>query len=236
MIDKQQAKEIIDKIVEQVFGVDNPLSLKEFVDKFAFDVKLPQQVKDSTDGSIAWAQSTNPTKFLKQENARTAEHGLEGVGLYATEPIKDLEELLSKWESINYTTTDFMIDSLNVAESDMILESENVFHSLFIDRSKNVVYSEAISDSEYIAASQRSAYSTHGIRVDDSIKCGNCFGVSRSANLTNCIMMHDCGNMQDSMFCSNMNGRQYCIANMQFDKEEYERLRKEVVEWILTPA
>lgn len=235
-MNEADAKIIIDKIVEQVFGVSNPLSLQDFVDKFTFDIKLPQKVKDSTDGSVAWAQSVNPTKFLKQENARTGGHGLDGVGLYATEPIKDLNELLSKWESINYTTTDFSIDSINVGESDLVMNSENVFHSLFIDRCKSVVYSEAISDSDFIAASQRSAFSTYCIRADDSVKCANSFGVSRSAGMTNCIMMHDCGNMQDSMFCSNMNGRQYCIANMQFEKAEYERLRKEVIDWILTPS
>lgn len=229
------AKNIIDKIVKQVFGVDNPLTLQEFVDKFTFDVKLPQKVKDSTDGSVAWSQSTNPTKFLKHENASKPERGLAGVGLYATQPISDLAELLSKWEAINYTTTDYKIDSLNVAESDLVVNSENVFHSQIISRCKNIVYSDGTFDCEYLAASQRSGTSTFCIRADDSIKCNNSFGVSRSANLTNCIMMHDCGNMQDSMFCSNMNGRQYCIANMQFEKAEFERLRKQVIEWILTP-
>jgi hypothetical protein len=40
--------------------------------------------------------------------------------------------------------------------------------------------------------------------------------------------------MQDSMFCTNMKGGRFCIANMQFDEAEYRRLRDEVVRWILT--
>jgi len=48
--------------------------------------------------------------------------------------------------------------------------------------------------------------------------------------------MHDCGDMQDSMFCSNMKGRRFCIANMQFDEAEYRRLREQVVGWILSPG
>ncbi len=45
------AKEILDKIVKQVFGVDNPLSLQQMVEKFTFDLNLPNKVIDSTDGS-----------------------------------------------------------------------------------------------------------------------------------------------------------------------------------------
>ena len=65
-----EAKKILDKIVGQVFGYQNPLSLEQAMQKFAFDIKLPQQVFDTTDGSQTWAQSTNPTKFVTMENAR----------------------------------------------------------------------------------------------------------------------------------------------------------------------
>ena len=62
-MDKKQAKDILDKIVQQIFGVKNPLTLDDFAKKFAFDVRLPEKVKDSTDGSDTWTSSPNPTKF-----------------------------------------------------------------------------------------------------------------------------------------------------------------------------
>lgn len=232
-MDKQQAKELLDKIVRQVFSVENPLSLEQFVEKFAFDVRLPYKVKDATDGSTTWATSNNPTKFIAQEKARN--NGASEEGLYATQPIKDLPDLLKKWESINFTTSEFQLDSLNVAESDLIMNSENVFHSGNITRSKNILYSDGIFDSEYVFGSQNSGFSTFCIRVDDSVKCTDSFNVTRSANLTNCLFMHDCGDMQDSMFCSNMRGHRFCIANMEFEEAEYRRLHKLVVEWILSP-
>lgn len=34
----QEAKVIVDKIVGQVFGYQNPLTLEQFMQKFAFDV------------------------------------------------------------------------------------------------------------------------------------------------------------------------------------------------------
>lgn len=233
-MDKTEAKQILDKIILRVFGVNNPLTLEQCVKKFTFDVRLPQKVKDATDGSVTWAASTNPTKFITMENARN--NGNEFDGLYASEPIKDLKELLSKWEHVNLTTAELAHDSLNVAESDLTMRSENVFQSINTTDSKNVLYSDSVFDSEFVFASQRSGKVTFCIRADDSIRCADSFAVSRCIDLTNCFMMHDCGDMQDSMFCSNMNGKQFCIANMQFEEAEYKRLRKEVIDWILSPA
>ncbi len=230
-----EAKKILDKIIKQIFGVQNPLTFEQCVEKFTFDVRLPQPVKDATDGSITWATSVNPTKFIKMDNARN-NGATASEGLYATQPIADLNDLLSKWDHINFTTTEFAINSLNVAESDLIMQSENVFHSQDITRSKNVLYSDGIFDSEFMAACQRTGTSTFCLRVDDSIHCSNSFGATRSANLTNCLMMHDCGDMQDSMFCTNMKGRQYCIANMQFEEAEYKRLHSQVISWIVSPT
>jgi hypothetical protein len=234
-MDKIQAKIILDKIINQIFQRDNPLTLDQFFEKFAFDVRLPNKVIDATDGSDTWANSINPQKFVKMENA-TNNEATASKGLYAKQEIKDLADLLAKWDHINLTTAEHVQESINVAESDLVDGSENVFHSSDIHRCKNIVFSDGCGECEFMAASTRTIQSTFCIRVDDSIKCSDSFGVARSAGISNCLFIHDCGDMQDSMFCTNMRGGRYCIANMQFDKAEYERLRKEVVEWILTPA
>ena len=234
-MNKQEASQVIDKIVKQVFGLNSPLSHEELIKKFTFDINLPNKVVDAVDGSDTWTASSSATKFVKMYNARNNE-ATSSEGLFATQPIKDLEDLLSKWQHINYITSEFALDSINVSESDNIISSENVFHSRDIVRSKNIIYSDNVIDSDYVFASQGSVQVTFCIRADDSIRCANSFGVTRSADLTNCIMMHDCGDMQDSMFCSNMKGRRFCIANMQFEEAEYHRLRQQVVQWILNPS
>lgn len=229
-MDANKAKEILDKIIGQVFGYQNPLSLEQAMQKFAFDIKLPQQVFDSTDGSQTWAQSTNPTKFVKMENARTDEKGMR-----PTQPIGDLQELLARWEEINYFTTERQIDSTNIAQSDNIFGSENVFRAQDVRRSKNIMFSDGVQDSEFIIGARSVADNTFCIRIEDSGLCSNSFSISWSTRITNCMFIHDCSDMQDSMFCTNMNSGQYCIANMQFEKEEYERLRTMVVQWVLSP-
>lgn len=233
----EQAQALLDKIIGQVFGYKNPLSLEQFMQKFAFDIRLPQPVTDALDGSQTWAQSTNPTKFVKLENAR----GLEIAGaseatdyLRPKQQFNSVEDILAAWNEINLTTTERYKDSLNVSESDNIYYSENVYRSQDIRTSKNILFSDGLGGCEFIAGGQRSGDSTFCIRLEDSGECSNCFSVSWCGRLTNCFFMHDAGDMQDSMFCTNIKGKQFCIANMQFEEAEYRRLKDMVVRWILT--
>ncbi len=232
-----EAQQLLDKIIAQVFGYKNPLTLEQFMQKFTFDIKLPQPVTDTIDGSTTWAQSINPIKFVKMSNAR----GLEIAGASAendylrpARKLNSLEDILGAWQEINFTTTERYEDSLNVGESDNIRRSENVYRSQDVVDSKNVLLSDGVYRSEFIAASQRAADNTFCVRIEDSGDCTNCFSVSWSGKLTNCMFMHDTGDMQDSMFCTNISGQRFCIANMQFEEAEYRRLRDIVIHWVLT--
>lgn len=232
-----EAQALLDTIIGQVLGYKNPLSLEQFMQKFAFDIRLPQQVTDATDGTVTWAQSTNPTRFVKLQNARGMELGGGTEKTDYLRPARSLtgmEDILEAWGEINLTTTERQIESLNIGQSDNIDKCENVFRSQDVKRSKNVLFCDGLGDSEYAAACQRSGNITFCIRADDSGDCTNCFNVSWSGKLTNCLFMHDTGDMQDSMFCTNISGKRFCIANMQFDETEYRRLRDIVVRWILT--
>jgi hypothetical protein len=234
---KTEAQHLLDKVVGQVFGYQNPLSLDQFMQKFTFDIRLPQPVTDITDGSTTWAQSTNPTRFVKMQNAR----GLEIAGASAktdylrpARPLDSIEDILAAWNEINLTTTERYKECINVSESDNIYYSENVYRSQDIRKSKNIIFSDGLNGCEFIVAGQRSGDSTFCIRIEDSGNCTNCFNVSWSGNLTNCFFMHDTGDMQDSMFCTNIKGKRFCIANMQYDEAEYKRLKDLVLRWTLT--
>jgi hypothetical protein len=232
-----EAQKLLDKIVGQVFGYQNPLSLEQFMQKFTFDIRLPQQVHDTVDGSVTWAQSTNPARFVKLKNARGLEIGGASAKtdyLRPRRPLNSMEDILAAWSEINLTTTERYKDSLNVAESDNIYFSENIYRSQDIHKSKNVLFSDGVNGSEFIAASQRSGNSAFCIRLEDSGNCTKCFNVSWSGNITNCFFMHDTGDMQDSMFCTNLKGRRFCIANMQYEEAEYNHIKDIVVRWILT--
>lgn len=224
------AKQILDKVVGAVFGYQNPLTLEQAMQKFAFDLPLPQQVSDSLTGQPTWANSVNPSRFINLENMRST--NTETEWMIPRRQLESIEDILTAWSETNYTTTDRQIDSINVAESDSIMNSENIYRSACIRRSKNVLFSVDNDTLEYVVAGWRSQTSTFSIRVEDSQLVSNSFNVIWSAKVRNSFFVQDCYDVSDCMFCSHIAGKQYCIANMQFEKEEYEKLKLQVIQWI----
>ena len=148
--------------------------------------------------------------------------------------LNSLQDILAAWNDVNLTATERSIDSQNMSECDMIYFSQNVYRSQDITSSRNIIFSDSVLSSEYLAASQRSQASNFCIRLEDSKETSNSFGVSWSGSISNSFFLHDCKDVHDSMFCSHIASKQYCIANMQFEKEEYEKLKEQVMRWILT--
>lgn len=229
-MNQTQAKEILDKVVGAVFGYQNPLSLEQAMQKFAFDLPLPQQVYDATTDKPTWANSVNPSNFVNME--RSHEMHQDTGWMIEKRPLASIEDILGAWAETNFTTSDRQIESINVAESDSIMNSENIYRSACIRNSKNVIFSVDNNDLEYVVAGWRSQTSTFSIRVEDSQLTSNSFNVIWSAKVTKSFFVQDCYDISDCMFCSHIAGKQYCIANMQFEKEEYERLKLEVIKWI----
>jgi hypothetical protein len=223
------AKEILDKVVAQVFGYQNPLTLEQAREKFAFDLRLPKQVTDSTTGQTTWASSVNPTKFITVENMFKREDWL-----IPPRALNGIEDIIAAWAETNFTATERFIDSVNIGESDNIYNSENVFRSLDIHDSKNAVFCEGVKSSEFCVASSRCTTSSFVIRCEDSQLTTNSFNVIWSAKVSNSYFIQDCYDVMDCMFCSHIAGKRFCIANMQFDEAEYNRLKPMVIKWILT--
>jgi hypothetical protein len=229
---KTQAQDTLDKIVGQIFGFKNPYTLDQFMQRYAFDVRLPNQVTDSTTGEVTWAQSTNPTKFITVKNAWDREDW----NMMPRRDVKTIEDILAAWEEINFTATERYLDSENVAESDNIYGSENVYRSQDVHGSKNILFSDGVWDSEYLVAAQRSNTSTFSARVEDCNSCSNSFEVSWSNKVVNSFFVHDCADMYETMFCSHVTNKKFCIANMQFNEDEYRKLKDIVLRWILSSS
>lgn len=225
-------KQILDAIVGNVFGYQNPFTPEQFKQKFAFDIRLPKQTTDTTTGETTWAQSLAPNKYITMKNANDKAQHTDWI--LPKRPLHSMEDILAAWHETNYTTTERQVESINVHGSDNVYNSENVFYSQDIRTSKNIVYCDGSADSEYIAAGQRSNTSVYCIRVEDSIECSNSFNIIWSAKIVNSMFLQDCYDMYECLFCSHMASKKFCIANMQFEEAEYRDLKKKVVEWILT--
>lgn len=225
------AKEILDKIIGQIFGFQNPLTLEQALAKFAFDVRLPQQVYDTTTNEPTWAQSASPTKFMTLDNARKRAN-IDDFML-PKRPLNSLDDVLAAWAETNYMTTERQIESANIAKSDNIYNSENIYQSQDCSFSKNLLWCDGVHKSEFVAASQRSQALSFCLRAEDSKESANSFSVVWSGKVANSFFIQDCYDVSDSMFCSHIATKRFCIANMQFDEAEYLRIKGLVIRWIL---
>jgi hypothetical protein len=231
-MDKDKAKVIVDKVIGQVFGFQNPLTLDQIMSKFAFDIKLPQQVYDATTNEPTWVMSTSPTKFVSLKNIQKR-NGIDDW-VIPKRPLKNLQDVLAAWQETNMMAAERYSESEHVAESDNVTMSQYVFRSQDIHESKNIVFCDGLIKSEYTVASQRSNSLNFCIRTEDSKICSNSFSVNWSGKIADSFFIQDSYDLNNCMFCSHMVSKKYCIANMQFEKDEYMRLRKQVIEWILT--
>jgi len=227
----ENAQYILDKVMGQITGYQNPLSVDQFLTKYAFDVRLPSQVNDSTTGEATWAQSTNPTKFITMENARKRVEVDDFM--IAPRPLNSINDILAAWQETNYTSTERQIDSVNVYQSDNIYQSEHVYRSLDVHDSKHILFSDVCLNSEYAVAVQRSKNLTYCARIDDSKECQQSFAVSWSGLIVNSAFIHDSYDMFECLFCSHLSGKKYCVANMQLDEATYMPIKDMVMRWIL---
>ena len=231
-MDEVKAKEIVDKVISSVFGYQNPYTLEQVRQKFAFDTRLPQKVNDSTTGEETWATSTTPSSFITIENARKKTEATDWM--YPPIALNSIEDIIGAWSKVKFMSTNRQIESINVAESDTVYHSENVFRCCDINNCKNVVFCDGAHDLEYAVAVSRSQTSSFCLRVEDSQLTSNSFNINWSGKITNCYFIQDGYDLVDCMFCSHIAGKKFCIANMQYDEAEYRRIKDMVVRWVLS--
>lgn len=227
----EKTLEIVNKIFKAIFDKENIYSLDKLLEKFAFDVKLPKQVIDSTTNQITWADSISSGKFITNENMEKID--AEKGWLIPKKEINNLQELIDVWNTINLTTTERVYDSINVSKSDTIYRCENIYRSTDCSDSKNLIYCDSCGNSEYLLASQRSGTCNFCIRCDDSKDCSNSYSVICSNKIINSLFIQDCYDLYECMFCSHIATKKYCIANMQFEEDEYYEIKEKIVDWIL---
>lgn len=227
-MNEKQALEIINQTVLGIFEKKNPFSLQRFLEKFAFDIKLPVRVYDSTTGEETWAESMNSTRFITFKNEEARE-----TWMLPKRKVESIDDIIEIWRETNYTTTERNFGSIEVGQSDTIYESERVWRSGNCSRCKNIAFCDGCHNSEYVLASQRSSNLTYCLRVDDSDNCSNSYNVICSNKISNSFFIQDANTLHECMFCSHIANKRYCIANMQFEKDEYFEIKRAVVDWIL---
>ena len=230
-MNSQKAKEITDYIFKEVFNRNNTYSLEQLKKRFSFDIPLANKVKCALSGVYTWSFSGESEKISAQ-NA-IAERFKKDEWMRKRQLINSIEDVLKAWKEINYITGEKYISSKEVSESDSIYNSISVYRSVSIFNSKNIVFSYKIFDSNYMLGCRDSSSCTLGIRIKESIYCSSSFEVSWSSKVSRSLFIHDCFDLYECLFCSHLRSKKYCIANIQFEKEEYLKIKKLIIDWIL---
>lgn len=229
-MDPRKVKEITEYIFKGVFGVDNPYSLDQLKKKFAIDIPTVKKVKCSISGIDTWSFSDEDEIASQQA---IADRFKQDEWMRKKKSLNSIEDALKAWDEISYLTAEKYINSIDVAESDGIYNSSSVYHSVSIFDSKNIIFCYKIFDCNYMLASRDNSSCTLGIRVKESIFCSSSFEVSWSNKISKSMFIHDGFDLYECLFCSHLRSKKYCIANMQFGKEEYFKIKKMVIDWIL---
>lgn len=227
----KKALEIINKIFNNVYERKNENSLEQILNKYAFDIKLPREVYDSTTNEITWTESMSASRYITNQNSENRD--LEKGWMLSKQEVSSLEEIIEIWKSIDYRTTERVYNSSYVIKSDPIYNSEYVYQSTNCGGCKNIVFCDGCYDSTFTLASQRSSNINFCIRVDDSNSCSNSYNVICSNKISNSFFIQDCSNLYECIFCSHISNKRFCIANMQFEEEEYYEIKQVIIDWII---
>lgn len=222
---------VADKIFLNIFQHKSHLTLDQIRDRFAFDIKLPTMVEDSTTHETTYSAMPNVKSYMKCEN--TYQYDREHGWMLPKQKLTSIDEVIAIWKTINYTTTERVYDSEDVVASDPIYNCNHVYASTNCGKCKSILFCDGTYDSEFSIACQRSTGLNFCLRVDDSNSCTSSYNVICSSKISNSYFIQDASNLNECLFCSHISDQEYCIANMQFEREEYFSIKQQVIKWIL---
>jgi hypothetical protein len=230
-MDTNKAKQISDYIFKDIFGILNSYSLDTLKQKFAIDIPAAAKVKCALTGSDTWSFSSEGNRVASQQGI--AERFKKDEWMRKKRRIDSIKDVLKAWKEIQYITGEKYISSKEISESDGVYNSNSVYHSISIFDSKNIIFCYKIFDSNYMLASRDNSSCTLGLRMKECLYCSSCFEASWSHKASKSMFIHDCFNVYECLFCSHLRSKKYCVTNMQFEKEEYFKIKSLVIKWIL---
>lgn len=235
-MDEKTALQTAQKILKQVFQFPEyhkrieELKLERIEEKFSFDIPKPEERICALSGKKTYAffadEKVASLKAIAEEFQKTG-------WIRKKRSLNSMDDILKAWEEIKIYTAEKQINSLNIAKSDGIYNSRNIYKSISIFDSRDIIFCYKIFNSAFMLASRDNSSCSFGVRISESINCSNCFEVSWSNKVSNSLFIHDSYDLYECLFCSHLKSKKYCIANMQFEKKEYFRLKRMVVEWVL---
>ncbi|MCL5430163.1 MAG: hypothetical protein M1504_01640 [Candidatus Marsarchaeota archaeon] len=230
-MDENAAKKIVDSVFKDVFGKDNPFALEEVLKIFAYDIQLPQKVKNTEDDGYTWGVFKKGDKVTSQAGliAKSAKDEF----MSPKKELKSMDDVLKVWDNLNVKTGEKYLESKEVEQSDGAYSSYGVFRSQLTFGSQNIVFCYNNTNSKNLVGSSDNNACVSCIRIEESGYSSLSYNVYWSSKVSRSMFINDCFDMYECLFCSHLRSKKYCIGNMQYTEEEYRKIKGMVVDWAI---
>jgi len=132
-----------------------------------------------------------------------------------------------------FTPEEFLF-TRNAAECSTVHYGSNVLCCSRAYHAKDSAFSCWPRDSDHMFGCDATRNSNFCFHCYNSYKLTRCFDVDTSQNCSGGYFLHNCENVHDSMFCFNAKNLRYAIGNAEVGKEEFARVKKIVLDEIVS--
>ena len=148
--------------------------------------------------------------------------------LGANPTLRSLAALCS--DRIYYSGNVVIGNSGEVAGSSNIMDCFYMLNCTQIGNSKYLVHCTLGRECEDCFGGNAVAESSACINSHETTRDKRCFELWMSQSCSECYYSFGLRDCQDCIFCFNLRNKRYCVGNVQMSKEEYEQVKKRVLE------
>ena len=214
--------EILKTILDDIFP-NILIDVKKFEKLLTHDLTLPQEFKSDTNKKVFASPEYGYKKFISMsEDVKRIEESRVEKGI----EFDSWDQAIREAKKVAYFSAERQINSEFVNSSDDVYSSSYIFNSTHIFSCQKLISCNNCFESDYLAASKGSRGCNFGVRLIDCVNTNTSFECSWLANCSRVYFSHSCEDLTDCMFCFHLKSKQFCIANMQYSKEEYEKIRE----------
>lgn len=227
----EQVLKIANDISKDVFGRELGMSLDDMQRLLTKGIDLPVLMECSRTKVPVYMYDPQPGQHVISE-AAFMEQVNKDDWMMPKRDLSTIEDFQKAWQDANYMKGDKSVESQEVAKSDSVISSQGVYMSSLISSSKNILFSHGNYFSNYLLACRGNSSCNFGIRLFDSIYCSSSYEVRWSNKVTKSMFINDSLDLYECIACFGIRSKKYCIANMQYEKEEYMKIKAMIVDWI----
>ena len=119
--------------------------------------------------------------------------------------------------------------NLDLLNCTLCIDSSKCIDSVFVVYATYAAYTAWPRTCEYIFGGDNLLDCKFCIRCYFSVKLSRCFECDACRSCSDCYFCHNVENCTECMFCFNVKAKRYAVGNVEYQKEEYLKIKKLVL-------